>query len=152
ARRGYVCSDSAPPPGARPPPATRGSVARSHVLVARASFHGRVVEERFFRTDAPIEIGSGSALTLPLPEGHDYLARIPWRAAATAEVKDATGEIHLLAPERSVVVRLDPIRLELSLVDPVWLPRMGQISIASSLTWFAVVLMVSTLGVQLAWA
>jgi regulator of sirC expression with transglutaminase-like and TPR domain len=126
-------------------------VARSYALVARATFHGRVVEERFFRTGAPLELGRGGSMHLPVPEGLDFVARVLWTSPAACAVKDAAGRVHDLVPGQTVELEVGPVRLELTLVERVWLPRFGAVAVAGTVAWFSVVLMATVLTMQITW-
>lgn len=124
-----------------------------HVLIARASFHGRVVEEQFVRTGVPVEIGAPGATSLgiPVPEGHTYVARAQWTSLHSCEVTSADGTVHLLGPGRDLVLRLGDVTLELSLVQPERLARVGAVALASSLAWLGLVSMSCAGGVQVSW-
>lgn len=123
----------------------------SYALFARASFHGKVIEERFVYTGRPLVLGGTGSLAIPAPEGHDFVAEVAWVTPAACVVTDALGRRYELVPGRDQVLTVGEVELRLYLVERVWLARVGTVALAGSLAWFLLVTMSSAAFVQSAW-
>lgn len=123
------------------------------LLFSRASFHGRVVEERHTPTYRPVEIGgpADGAVAVPVPDGTPYIARVTWTGPVRCEVTDAHGRSTTLEPGRDLVLSLGDVTLTLLLVEPQPMRRVGRVALGGALSWLAVVAMLVGASVQLGW-
>lgn len=124
---------------------------RTYALFVQSRFHDAVVDERMVHSGEPVEIGSSSGPSVPLPEGTPWLARALWTSESTVAVSDATGAVHHLEPGRDVVVELGPVAVRLYLAERFPLVRAEPMSLRGSIAWLAMVVMVSVLSGQAMW-
>ena len=118
-----------------------------YALHATATFFGRTVEETFSRRGRAVVIGPGDAMSIPVPEGSAWIAKVAWLGAREVEVVDGTGERHRLGPDETLSIGAGDVALDLRLVPQFWLPRVGVLPWGMSAGWAAIVL-VATVGVQ----
>jgi tetratricopeptide (TPR) repeat protein len=114
-----------------------------YALHAVASFFGRTVEETFARRGHGLQIGNSEALSVPVPEGKPYIAKITWAGPTTARVVDGEGQQYVIGPDTPVALRVGDVQLGLSLVPQVRLARFGGFSWSGSLGWFVLVVAVT---------
>jgi len=125
--------------------------ATHHALIVSATFHGTVIEERHERSVGPVEIGHSERLSLPLPEGVPYLARVLWTSPVRCVVKDGLGQQHLLEPGGEVLVEMGPVSVRIYLAPQFSIRRVEGLTLQASLAWFTVVLMATVASMQGGW-
>ncbi|MEN0066722.1 MAG: tetratricopeptide repeat protein [Myxococcota bacterium] len=124
----------------------------SYALQVAVSFHGEVVEERSLRFGESGQLGNSSLIAVPVPEGHDHLARVMWTSPRMVVVQTVTGELHEVTPEEDLTLEVGPVSLKLYLAPQFPIRRSNRVSSVASLAWFCVVLMVTLIFVQAEWA
>jgi len=129
----------------------RHVAAKNHALIVTATFHGAVVEERYERSAGPVEIGRTERLSLPLPDGVPYLARVVWTSPTRCVVKDGLEQQHILEPGGEVVLEMGPVSVRMYLAEQFSIRRMGSLTLQASLAWFTVVLMATVASMQGGW-
>jgi tetratricopeptide (TPR) repeat protein len=126
-------------------------VARRYALIARASFHGELLQERSARGGEPLQIGGTPTFAVPMPEGVPYLARILWTSPSTAAVRDGAGIVHHVEPGRDVVIDVGPLEVRVSVVERFSLRRTEPLAAVGSVAWLLVVVMITALTAQYYW-
>ncbi len=126
-------------------------MASSYALYVAVSFHGEVVEERQVRFGEPVQLGNSAAVAVPVPEGHDHLARVVWAGPELAVVETAAGELHEVTPGDDVTMEVGPVTLRLYLAAQFPLQRARPWSSIAALAWFALVMIAFLLSAQVEW-
>lgn len=141
----------APAPGRAAPsaavPARPSGWFRRYAVHATATFFGRTVEETFSRRGRVVVIGPSDAMSIPVPEGMAWVAKVAWISGHEVEVIDGSGGAHRLGPDEALSITAGDVALDMRLVPQFWLPRVGVLPWGMSAGWMAIVL-VATVGVQ----
>ncbi|MCO4745617.1 MAG: tetratricopeptide repeat protein [Proteobacteria bacterium] len=128
--------------------ATRPPTSSRWALHATATFFGEQVEDVLVPRGDVLQIGNSDLLAVPVPEGAPYLARVEFSGRNHARVLDGRGQSYELGTDNSVRISVGPIELKLELVRQFPLRRLGGVPVLGSLAWLCVVLMTSSLTMQ----
>lgn len=126
-------------------------MAKKYALFASALYHDHVVEERVLRPGAPVQIGNSRLLSVPVPEGYPYVARVQWSGADRCEVVDGAGRAYVLDPSADLVIEVGAVTLRLALVEQYAFKRAQPLGLRDMAAWFTIVLMSSVLSMQALW-
>ncbi|MEM6926457.1 MAG: tetratricopeptide repeat protein [Myxococcota bacterium] len=126
-------------------------MASSYALYVAVSFHGEVVEEQSVRFGESVQLGNSAAVAVPVPQGHDHVARVVWTGPRTAVVETATGGLHEVTPGEDLTIEVGPVALRLYLVEQFRIQRARPWSGIAALAWFTIVILTSLLFVQIEW-
>jgi len=129
----------------------RGLVASTYALYVAVSFNGEVVEEQSVRYGESVQLGNSALVAVPVPEGHDHLARVVWTGPATAVVETVQGTVHEVTPGEDLEIEVGPVGLRLYLVEQFRIRRSSTLSSVAALAWFVVVMMAFLVISKLEW-
>ena len=114
--------------------------ARRTVVVVTARFFDTVVEETLFpRGGQAVQIGNSSAMSLPVPEGIPYYARVTRVGHHRYVIEDHEGHIYPLEPGDLHTVTAGPVTVEFRVVAKFALSRYEGFYLWGSFAWFTVV-------------
>ena len=126
-------------------------MASTYALHVAVSFHGEVVEEQKVRFGESVQLGNSSAIAVPIPEGHDHLARVVWTGPETVVVETTTGGLHQITPTEDLDIQVGAVSLRLYLVEQFRIQRAQLWSSVAALAWLAIVLMLFLMVAKFAW-
>lgn len=118
------------------------------MLLATLEVGGRSVGEARAVRGQDLVVGPEGGLMAPTPQGSPWLVRASWMGRARVSVRDGLGRDHALGPGQRLRVRVGPVELSLELVRERLFRRLPPLVLASSLTWFTVVMAVTLLVAQ----
>jgi len=104
------------------------------------SLNGNVIEDVVFGWPQPVVFGRDGDVSLPVPAGAPFFARLQWRSSTSAAVEDGRGRSYTLQPDQDVRVGAGDVELHLTLVRRYALRRVGAFAPWGSMVWFAAVL------------
>ena len=96
---------------------------RSQQIHIAVWFFDELVEERSLPKGRSAAVGRDQTLALPLPKGHDWVAKVSWTGPHTARVRDYQGHVYELTAKQPETVVLGPIRVVFTLQDAFTLRR-----------------------------
>ena len=116
-------------------------------LLVSATFYGQVVEERFMRSGKPVRVGGTELLSVPSPEGADFVAVAKWVARDRVDIEAWDGQRWILTQGGPIRLELGPVDLTFELVRRRFRIPFALPTWTASFAWLFICTMV-TLGVR----
>lgn len=114
-------------------------------LVVAVSIDGQTFEQVRLATREDAVIGNTELLAVPVPQGADHVARVSWRKPWHVTVVDGIGRTFDLRADEELVLEVGPYVVTFTLLPVRRLLRTTPLLTAGSLSWFAMVMLFSSL-------